>query len=135
MTRIIIFLLLFPAIAYSANVRGTSESLYPPGTSVVQVFDNASTVGQTGTAVNTKFLPDQGTWELVVNGSPTAYEIAIEGSIRGTSDSWYIISTMTELDTVNLRHIYAKPVIWIRPKIVSKTGSGSFDLYIITRGN
>ena len=48
----IIFIALVTLIATYADAepkyRGTSEALYPPGTSVVQVFDNYSTVG-TGT--------------------------------------------------------------------------------------
>lgn len=135
MKKILIILLLLAAPAYGAKVRGTSEALYPPGTQLLQIFDNASTVGQTGEEINIAFLPDQGSWELVINGSPTTFEVAIEGSIRGVAGSWHKVSALIDTDTVLLRHIYGKPVNWVRPKIVSKTGSGSFDAYIIVRGN
>lgn len=146
MKRIIILsILLFASVAFAANFRGTSEALRVPGTQVLQIFDNFSTVGGTGEEINAAMLPDQATWELVIaSGTPSAYEVVIEGSIRGevTSDgsisgvagSWYPISTLTETDVL-FRHINTKPVIFIRPKLISKTGAGSFDAYIILRGN
>ena len=135
MKKILIILLLLAAPAYAANYRGTSEALRVPGTQVVQIFDNFSTIGGTGTEINAGMLPDQATWELVIaSGTPSAYEVIIEGSIRGVSGSWYAISTLIETDVL-FRHINTKPAIYYRPKLVSKTGAGSFDAYIILRGN
>ena len=80
-------------------------------------------------------LPDQATWELVIaSGTPSAYEVVIEGSIRGVAGSWYAISSLTEADVL-FRHINTKPVIWVRPKLISRTGAGAFDVHIIVRGN
>jgi hypothetical protein len=135
MKKILIILLLLAAPAYGAKVRGTSEALYPAGTQVIQIFDNFTTVGGTGTEVNAGMLPDQATWELVIaSGTPTAYTVNMEGSIRGVAGSWYTISTLSEVDIL-FRHINTKPSIYYRPKLVSKTGAGSFDAYIILRGN
>ena len=135
MKKLLIILLLLAAPVYAAKYRGTSEALRVPGTQVLQIFDNFSTVGGTGTEINTAMLPDQATWELVIaTGTPTPYEVIIEGSIRGVAGSWYPISTLIQTDVL-FRHINTKPVIWIRPKLVSKTGAGSFDAYIILRGN
>ena len=135
MKKLLMILLLLAAPAYGAKVRGTSEALYPAGTQVMQIFDNHSTVGGTGTEINAAMLPDQATWELVVaSGTPSAYEVTIEGSIRGVAGSWYAISTLTETDVL-FRHINTKPAIYYRPKLVSKTGAGTFDAYIILRGN
>ena len=135
MKKLLIILLLLAAPVYAAKYRGTSEALYPPGTQVLQIFDNHTTVGGTGTEINAAMLPDQATWELVIaSGTPTAYEIVIEASIRNVSGSWYAISTLTETDVL-FRHINTKPAIWYRPKLVSRTGAGSFDAYIILRGN
>ena len=133
--KILIILMLIAAPAYAAKFRGTSEALRVPGTQVLQVFNNYSTVGGTGTEINAAMLPDQATWELVVaTGAPSAYEVVIEASIRNVSGSWYAISSLTETDVL-FRHINTKPAIWYRPKLVSKTGAGSFDAYIILRGN
>lgn len=135
MKKLLVILLLLAAPAYAANYRGTSEALRVPGTQVLQIFDNHTAVGGTGTEINAAMLPDQATWELVVaSGTPSAYEVVIEASIRNVSGSWYAISTLTETDVL-FRHINTKPAIWYRPKLVSKTGAGSFDAYIILRGN
>lgn len=132
---IILSILLIAGTAFAANYRGTSEALRVPGTQVLQIFDNFSTVGGTGTEINGAMLPDQATWELVVaTGAPTPYEVVIEASIRGVAGSWYPISTLIQSDVL-FRHINTKPAIWYRPKLVSKTGAGSFDAYIILRGN
>lgn len=133
MKKLLIILLLLAAPVYAAKYRGTSEVL--GGTQVLQIFDNHTTVGGTGTEINAAMLPDQATWELVIaSGTPSAYEVVIEASIRNVSGSWYAISTLTETDVL-FRHINTKPAIWYRPKLVSKTGAGSFDAYIILRGN
>ena len=135
MKKLLIILLLLAAPVYAANYRGTSEALRVPGTQVLQIFDNFSTIGGTGTAINAAMLPDQATWELVIaTGTPTPYEVVIEASIRGVAGSWYPISTLIQTDVL-FRHINTKPAIWYRPKLVSKTGAGSFDAYIILRGN
>ena len=135
MKKLLIILLLSATPVFAGKFRGTSEALRVPGTQVLQIFDNHTAIGGTGTEVNAAMLPDQATWELVVaSGSPSAYEIVIEGSIRGVAGSWYAISSLTETDVL-FRHINTKPVIWVRPKLVSRTGAGSFDVYIIVRGN
>ena len=135
MKKLLIILLLLAAPVHAAKYRGTSEALRVPGTQVLQIFDNHTAIGGTGTEVNAAMLPDQATWELVVaSGTPSAYEIIIEGSIRGVAGSWYPISTLIQTDVL-FRHINTKPVIWIRPKLVSRTGAGAFDVYIIQRGN
>ena len=135
MKRLLIILLLLAAPVYAANYRGTSEALRVPGTQVLQIFDNFSTVGGTGTEINAGMLPDQATWELVIaSGTPSAYEVTIEGSIRGVAGSWYSISTLTETDVL-FRHINTKPAIYYRPKLISKTGAGAFDVHLILRGN
>ncbi|MCK5605100.1 hypothetical protein KAR91_24635 [Candidatus Pacearchaeota archaeon] len=133
---IILSILLIAGTAFAEpKYRGTSEALRVPGTQVLQIFDNFSTIGGTGEEVNSAMLPDQATWELVVaSGTPSAYEVVIEASIRNVSGSWYPISTLIQTD-VHFRHINTKPAIWYRPKLVSKTGAGSFDAYIILRGN
>ena len=135
MKKILIILLLLAAPVYAATYRGTSEALYPAGTQVLQIFDNHTAIGGTGTEINAKMLTDQATWELVIaSGTPSAYEVVIEGSIRGVAGSWYSISSLTETDVL-FRHINTKPSIFYRPKLVSRTGAGAFDVYIILRGN
>ncbi|MCK5603007.1 hypothetical protein KAR91_14080 [Candidatus Pacearchaeota archaeon] len=135
MKKLLIIFLLLAAPVYAAKFRGTSEALRIPGTQVLQIFDNFSTIGGTGTEINAAMLPDQATWELVVaDGTPTPYEVVIEASIRGVAGSWHPISTLIQTDVL-FRHINTKPAIWYRPKLVSKTGAGSFDAYIILRGN
>ena len=135
MKKLLIILLLLAAPVYAAKYRGTSEALRVPGTQVLQIFDNHTAIGGTGTEINAAMLPDQGTWELVIaSGTPSAYEVVIEGSIRGVAGSWYAISSLTETDIL-FRHINTKPSIWYRPKLISRTGAGSFDAYIIVRGN
>lgn len=135
MKKLLIILLLLAAPVYAAKYRGTSEALRVPGTQVLQIFDNHTTVGGTGTEINAAMLPNQATWELVIaSGTPTAYEIIIEGSIRGVAGSWYPISSITETDVL-FRHIDSRPFIWYRPKLVSRTGAGAFDVHIIVRGN
>lgn len=113
--------------------RGTSEALYPPGTSIVQVMDNYSTIG-VGIPVSPDFLADQGSWQVVVNGSPSAYEIAVEGSIVSNTGPYEPISVIDET-IVNLRHWDGKAVPFSQVIVNSTAGSGSFDLYLIKRGN
>lgn len=113
--------------------RGTSEALYPPGTSVTQVFDGYSTLG-VGIPISPDFLADQGSWQIVVNGSPSAYEIAVEGSLVSNIGPYVPISVIDET-TVNLRHWDGKAVPFSQVIINSTTGSASFDLYLIKRGN
>ena len=138
MKRIIlaIFILTIAATAFASGpfYPGTPDRFSPIGTEVKQLFTNYSTVGGSGSIVNTKFLPDQATWELVVTGSPTAYNVSIEGSIRCTDGTFYPISELTEADTIKMRHIALKAIPCIRPKLNSMTGDGAFDVYILMRG-
>ena len=130
----IIFGLCFVAgLSQAANFRGTSEGIYPPGTSITQVFDGYSTVG-VGIPIDPDFLADQGSWQIVVNGSPSAYEIAVEGSIVSDSGPYEPISAIDET-TVKLRHWDSRAVPFSQVIINSMTGDGSFDLYLIKRGN
>ena len=128
-----IILLLLAAPVYAAKYRGTSEALYPPGTQIIQVFDNYSTVG-VGVSIPSDFLADQGSWQIVVNGSPTAFEIAVEGSLVSNAGPYEPISTIDET-IVKLRHWDGKAVPFTQVIINSITGGGSFDLYLIKRGN
>lgn len=130
----IVFGICFVAgLSHAANYRGTSEAIYPPGTSITQVFDGYSTVG-VGIPVDPDFLADQGSWQIVVSGSPSAYEIAVEGSIVSNSGPYEPISTMDET-SVKLRHWDGKAVPFSQVIINSITGGGAFDLYLIKRGN
>ena len=113
--------------------RGTSEALRIPGTEVIQVFDNYSTVS-VGVPIPPDFLADQGSWQVVVNGSPTAFEIAVEGSLISNSGPYEPMSVIDETE-VKLRHWDAKSVPFTQVIINSITGGGSFDLYLIKRGN
>ena len=129
-----IVLILCCSIALAApKYRGSSEALYPPGTEVIQVFSGYSTTG-VGIPINPDFQPDHGSWQIVVNGSPSAYEISIEGSLVGAVGPYVAMSTMTEAN-LTLRHYSFKPVPFTQAIINSKTGAGSFDLYFIKRGN
>lgn len=133
MKKILIILLLLAAPVYAANYRGTSEALRVPGTQIIQVFDNYSTTG-VGIPIPSDFLADQGSWQVVVNGSPTAFEIAVEGSLVASSGPYEPISTIDET-IVKLRHWDGKAVPFTQVIINSITGNGSFDLYLIKRGN
>lgn len=133
MKKLLIILLLLSAPVYAAKYRGTSEALRVPGTQIIQVFDNYSTMG-VGIPIPPDFLADQGSWQIVVNGSPTAYEIAVEGSLVSNDGPYEPISTIDEA-TVKLRHWDGKAVPFTQVIINSITGGGSFDLYLIKRGN
>lgn len=106
-----------------------------------QLFNNISTTGYTSSTMDTRLFPDQSTWELVVaTGSPSAYSVSIQGSIRcvngiADADSWHDISEFTEASTppVGLRHVALKPVRCIRAKLNSISGGGSFDVYLLPR--
>ena len=133
MKKIFIILLLLAAPAYAANYRGTSEALRVPGTEIIQVFDNYSTTG-VGIPIPSDFLADQGSWQVVVNGSPTAFELAVEGSLVSNDGPYEPMSTIDET-VVKLRHWDGKAVPFTQVIINSITGGGSFDLYLIKRGN
>lgn len=133
MKKILIILLLLAAPVYAAKYRGTSEALRVPGTQIIQVFDNYSTTG-VGIPIPSDFLADQGSWQVVVNGSPSAFEIAVEGSLVASSGPYEPISTIDET-IVKLRHWDGKAVPFTQVIINSMTGDGSFDLYLIKRGN
>ena len=121
------------ATAFAANYRGTSESLRIPGTPIVQAFDNISTVGATF-AVNPAFLPDQGTMQIVITGSPSAYDIVAEGSLVSSSGPFVPVLSLTEAD-LTAGHFALKPFPFGQIRLVSMTGDGAFDVYIIYRGN
>lgn len=133
MKKILIILLLLAAPVYAAKYRGTSEALRIPGTQIIKVFDNYSTTG-VGIPIPSDFLADQGSWQVVVNGSPSAFEIAVEGSLVASSGPYEPISTIDET-IVKLRHWDGKAVPFTQVIINSMTGDGSFDLYLIKRGN
>ena len=127
--------LLIASTAYAApNYRGTSETLYPAGTPVIQVFDNYSVVGEP-VAISPNFLPDQGSWQVVPFGNLSTWTISIEGSLVSQDGPYWPLSTMTEASTDLLRHYNAKPAPFLRAIISDQTGSGHFDLYHIKRGN
>lgn len=132
---ILITALLFSlcATAYAANFRGTSESLQRPGTPIVQAFDNISTVGATF-AINPAFLPDQGTMQIVVTGSPSAYDIVAEGSLVSKTGPYVPVLSLTETN-LTMGHFALKAFPFGQIRLVSKTGGGAFDVYIIYRGN
>ena len=113
--------------------RGTSEALYPSGTSVRQVFDNVSTI-DTAVSIDPHFLPDQGTMQIVVNGSPTAYDIVVEGSLIGPDGPFVPLLSLTELD-LTMGHFALKSVPFAQVRLEAITGDGSFDVYTIHRGN
>jgi len=131
---IIIMLVAIPLTAYAAvKYRGTSEGLWPPGTSVVQIFDNVSTVGTTS-ALPPGFLPDQGTMQIVVNGSPVTYDISVDASIVSSSGPFVPILSLTEGD-LTMGHWALKPLPHGQVVLNNMSGSGSFDVYLIYRGN
>ena len=113
--------------------RGTSEALYPAGTSIVQVWDNYSTTG-VGTPIDPDFLADQGSWQIVVTGAAPVYEIAVEGSIVSNTGPYEPISSMDQT-TVKLRHWTERPVPYSQVILNNISGGGAFDLYLIKRGN
>ena len=133
-----ILILMFVLMATSAfaapKYRGTSEALRLPGTPRIQAFDNVSTVGTTF-PVNPGFAPDQGTMQVVVNGSPSAWEIAIEWSIVSEDGPWVGGLSLPDTNGLHGGHYALKPQIWQQIRLVSKTGSGAFDVYFLNRGN
>ena len=128
-----ILLILIATSAYAAKFRGTSEALRVPGTAVVQIFDNISTLN-TAVSVNPAFLPDQGTIQLVLNGSPSTYDVVTECSLISDTGPWFAIMSMTQADSVLGKHYALKacPFVQIR---LDTLDTGSVDAYIIYRGN
>lgn len=135
MKKILTILLILIATSAQAapKYRGTSEALRIPGTPIVQAFDNISTVGATF-AINPAFLPDQGSMQIVLNGSPSAYDIVVEGSLVSESGPFVPLLSLTQAD-LTLGHYALKSIPFAQVRLVSKTGGGSFDVYIIYRGN
>lgn len=130
----VILMVLIAGVAFAGpKYRGTSETLRVPGTSVVQVFDNVSTTGDTF-SFNPGFLPDQGTIQIVVNGSPSAYDIVVEGSLISAIGPFVPIISLTEVD-LTMGHWALKSIPFGQIRLISKTGAGSFDVYTIYRGN
>lgn len=113
--------------------RGTSEALYPPGTSVVQVMDDYSTIG-VGIPIDPDFLAIDGTWQIVVNGAAQVYEIAIEGSLVSNTGPYEPFTAMDQAD-VKMRHWNGRPVPYSQAILNNISGGGSIDLYLIKRGN
>lgn len=131
---ILVLLALFIAsTASAASFRGTSEALPTPGTPIVQVFDNVSTVDTTF-SINPNFLPDQGTMQIVVNGSPTTYDIVIEASLVSRDGPFVPILSLEETDLA-MGHFALKAIPYAQVRIEAMTGSGSVDVYIQYRGN
>ena len=135
MKRIIILsILLITSVAFAGpKFRGTSEALRVPGTAVIQIFDNYSTVG-VGIPIDPDFLAIDGSWQIVVNGAAPVYEIAIEGSLVSADGPYEPISTMSQAD-VKLRHWNGKAVPYTQAILNNISGGGSVDLYLIKRGN
>ena len=130
--------MLFASVAFAAPIiRGTSEALYPPGTELIQVFDNQTAIGL-GDSVNTKFLPNQGAWEVVPLGNYSTFEVSIDVSIRCVPGSYYPVSTMTEATTVLLKGVDFSAYRCYAPNLRTLTGGGAstaVDVYYIPRGN
>lgn len=133
----IAIILLFATSSFAApKIRGTSEALYPPGTVVFTLFNNQSTVGP-GTSVDTLFLPNEATWEVVPFGAMTsqAFEVTLDASIRCVADSFYPVSTMNETTQIRFRGINFTGYRCVQPNFRSKTGQGGITVYTIPRGN
>ena len=134
MKRIIILsILLFASVAFAANFRGTSEALRVPGTGIIQVFDNISTV-DTAVSVNPAFLPDQGTMQLVLNATPTTHDVVVECSLISKTGPWFVLLSLTESDLTG-GHYALKACPYVQVRLEAITGGGSVDAYIIYRGN
>lgn len=133
MKKILIVLLLLAGPVYAAKFRGTSEALRVPGTAVVQVFDNVSTVNQT-TSVNPNFLPDQGTMQIVANDTPTTYDVVMECSLISDTGPWFVLLSLTQTDITG-GHYALKSCPFVQVRLEAITGGGSMDAYIIYRGN
>lgn len=135
LVAIILALGLVASVFAGDYFEGTPQNLYPAGTTTSQLFSNYSTVGVSSTIINTKFLPDQATWEIVhVGGTPSAFNISIDGSIRCVEGSFYSLSEITQADTIKMKHMALKAVPCVRATINSKTGGGAFNLWMLMRG-
>lgn len=133
MKKILIILLLLAAPVYAANFRGTSEALRVPGTQIIQVFDNVSTVDQS-VSVNPSFLPDQGTMQIVANDTPTTYDVVVECSLISDTGPWFVLLSLEQTDLTG-GHYAAKACPFVQVRLEAITGGGSMDAYIIYRGN
>lgn len=133
MKKILIILLLLAAPVYAAKFRGTSEALRIPGTAIIQVFDNVSTVDQTA-LVNPNFLPDQGTMQIVANDTPTTYDVVMECSLISDIGPWFVLLSLTQTDITG-GHYALKSCPFVQVRLETITGGGSMDAYIIYRGN
>lgn len=133
MKKILIILLLLAAPAYAAKYRGTSEALYPPGTSIAHVFDNISTVDYSF-SINPNFLPDQGTMQIIANNTPTTYDVVMECSLISDNGPWFVLLSLTQADLTG-GHYALKSCPFIQVRLEALTGGGSMDAYIIYRGN
>lgn len=140
---IAIILLIATATHAEPSRRGTSEALHPLGTSTQTLFDNVTSLGP-GSDFDTKFLPNEVTWEVVPFGTITSlgFEVTIDASIRrGTTagtcaaGSYYPISTMTEATIIRFRGVDFTGYKCIRPNYRQKVGSGGMSVYAISRGN
>ena len=131
---LLLILLLIPLTVYATpKYRGTSEGLWPPGTPIVQVFDNVSTIGTTF-SIPPGFLPDQGTMQIVINGSPAIYDISVDASLISSSGPFVPILSLTESD-LTMGHWALKPLPYGQVTLNNISGGGSLDAYIIYRGN
>ena len=130
-----ILLVLMATSAYAApKYRGTSEALRVPGTATVQVFDNVSTIDE-AVSVNPNFLPDQGTMQLVLNGSPAVHDVVVECSIISADGPWFAILSLANTDAVsNGGHYALKSCQFVQIRLEA-LDTGSVDAYIVYRGN
>lgn len=138
--------LLIATLAYAeAPRRGSSEALKRPGTATRTLLENVTSLGA-GAEFDTRFLPDQATWELVPFGEMTSlgFEGTVDVSIRSESggngkcidDSYYPISTMTDNTVIRFRGInFLAPIKCFRGNFRQKIGSGGMSIYLIPRGN
>ena len=113
--------------------RATSDALWPAGTSVVQVMEAYSTEG-VGIPIDPDFLANGGSWQIVVNGAAPVYDLSIDGSLISNTGPYVPLSSMDQ-DSLTLKHWTEKAVPYSQAIINNISGGGSFDLYIIKKGN
>ena len=133
-TLILVFVLMATSAFAAPKYRGTSEALRVPGTATVQVFDNVSTIDQ-AVLVNPAFLPDQGTMQLVLNGSPAVHDVVVECSIISDTGPWFVLLSLANTDAVpNGGHYALKSCQFVQIRLEA-LDTGSVDAYIVYRGN
>lgn len=108
----------------------------------VQFFDEETAVAPSPDR-NTHQFPGQTSWELVVFGNLSTFNISIDASIRCVADSFHRISTLTEASAITnvdvigsvgyLRGVDFAGYQCVRANIRSKTGSGNVSLWVSPR--